>query len=130
MTWQLTVDIPDGAWMTMNRDYGRTGYKKTLTDWLKNITIDAINTQKPGPLPDPCFLVWDIHYPKGVSRKADPENSAPTCKVIQDTLVHMGLIADDNGDHITSKTWRRGPNLTERGKHRIVLTAIDQEVPF
>ncbi len=121
--WVLALEVPSSMWMSANREYGRGGYKKRLVTDLQRLTMLAARAAQVLPMPDPCDVLWTIRYPKGVTWKADPENSAPTCKPILDALVAAGYIEDDAPRHIHQRAWERGPNLNVRGLYRVTLTA-------
>ena len=119
----VRFEIPAGLWMTANRDYGHGGWKKTIVNQLHEIAGWSAIDQNLQHFPDPCQIAWIITYPKGTGRKADPDNSYPTVKAILDGLVKLGYIADDNADHIVSRTYRRSAqNHNEQGMHTITLT--------
>lgn len=125
--WQLTIVIPASMWMTANRDYGRTGYKQRMVTGLQQLAGLAARAANLPAMPDPCDLTWTIAYPKGVG-PADAPNSYPTCKALLDGLVRAGYITDDNHRHVIHQTWVRGPNLTVKGRHQIMVTATKTEV--
>ena len=127
MTWTLTIDIPNSAWMTANRDYGRGGWKKRLVTDLQNLAVIVAGKNRMPSIPAPCDITWTIHYPKGVTWKADPENSAPTCKAILDGLVNAGYLEDDAPRFIRRRTWERGENLDVKGQYQIAMTATPVE---
>ena len=121
-TWTVTVNIPSNMWMSANRPIRHHAQRQRIIRDLQWLITAAINSQQPGPLPDPCTLTWTIQYPKGTTRKADAPNSYPTCKALLDGIVQTGVIKDDNNTHITAQTWQRGPNLTRTGRHQITIT--------
>lgn len=125
----LTVafTIPDGLWMSGNRDYGHGGWKKSMVDQLQEIAGWSAVAQKLDHFPDPCDVLWLIAYPKGTGRTADPDNAFPTCKPLLDGLVKLGYLVDDNPTHVGRRSYERDMNLPEQHVHRITLTATPVE---
>lgn len=64
-----------------------------------------------------------IQYP--TNAKADPQNAEPTVKPIIDGLVDVGLLPDDNHEHLEGPDLRRADGLCARGFHKVFLVVTD-----
>ena len=124
----LTFTIPRDLWLTANRDLPNRGHKARIVRDLQ--TIAQVAARGHEPIPGPVLAAWEIRYPKGVARKADPPNAYPTTKALLDGLVRAGILEDDSSDHVIEHHYRRGPNLDRAGDHEVRLTLVSQEVPW
>jgi hypothetical protein len=116
----LTLDLPPALWMSANRPITNHGHRQRVIEMIHALTHDVARMQRLPAADGTVRATWTIHYPKGVTKKADPPNSYPTCKAILDALVPEWLV-DDSAQFVTFQGWQRGPNLDERGWHRVVL---------
>lgn len=126
----LTIRVPAALWLSSNRPVTNHAHRARIIRDLHTLTRDAYGPTLPAHIPGPVAAHWQIRYPKGVSRKADPPNAYPTTKAILDAIVNDGILRDDSADVIVSHTYRRGANLTETGWHEVQLTLVSQEVPW
>lgn len=126
MSDTLTVEIPRDYWLSMNRQVPNHAYRRRLVDTLHTLTVAAATRQHLAAPGAPVHVDWTVHYPKGVGDMADAVNAAPTTKAILDALCPRWLTGDDRR-YVRSETFRRGPNLDQRGGHLIVLRLIPEE---
>lgn len=123
MTRTLSVSVPRDYWLTANRTVVNHAYRRRLITAIHDITAAAARAQSLDAAPGKVVADWTIHYPKGVG-EADPTNAHPTCKAILDALVPRYVIKDSS-TVVVEERYRRGPNLTQPGRHVVVLTLLD-----
>jgi hypothetical protein len=121
----LTLDLTPALWMSSNRPITRHGHKGRIVRAIHELAQDEARRQNLAPLTGRFIADWTIHYPKGVRMdKGDAANAHPTCKAILDALV-PDWIADDGPRYVAEERYRRGPNLDERGWHRVTLRLVE-----
>ena len=119
----LTFTIPPSLWLTSNRAPHNRGHRARQVADLQAIAALIARTQGATPIVGPVAAEWEVRYPKGVRRdKGDPVNASVTTKALMDGIVRAGVLEDDGPLHVTSETFRRGPNLTVASLHEITLT--------
>jgi hypothetical protein len=117
----LTVDLTSSMWLTANRTIVHHGHRNAVIQRIHALVQDVARATSLQPIAGRVVVTWTIHYPKGVrTDKGDPTNAHPTCKAILDALVPQWL-EDDGPRFVTFEGYQRGPNLDERGWHRVVL---------
>ena len=126
----LTFTIPPSLWLTSNRAPHNRGHRARQVADLQAIAVLIALAQGAVPVVGPVAACWTVRYPKGVRRdKGESSNSQPTTKALLDGIVRAGILEDDGPLHVTSETFRRGPNLTVASLHEITLTLTPQEPP-
>ncbi len=124
----LTFTIPASLWLTSNRSPHNRGHRARQVADLQAIAALVAREQKAKPIVGPVAAEWEVRYPKGVrTDKGDPVNASVTTKALMDGIVRAGILVDDGPLHVTSETFRRGPNLTVASLHEITLTLTPQE---
>lgn len=123
MTHELTLTIGRDQWMSANRILTNHQYRRRIIDGLHTLTAATARQQHLDRIRVPVVADWTIHYPLGVGHKADPTNAHPVCKAILDALAPVWL-TDDSPRFVVEERYRRGPNLTVRELHRVVLRLI------
>lgn len=121
----LTFSIPPGLWLTANRHHANRAYRARIVRDLHDLAVAVARQARNEAIYGPVAADWTVRYPKGVRKdKGDASNAQPTCKALLDGLVQVGLLEDDGPQHVSSETYRRGPNLIVPSLHeiRLVLT--------
>jgi hypothetical protein len=123
--------IPPNLWLTSNRHTVNRGHKAAIVGGIQRLAAAAAKQQGLAPITGLVHVHWEVRYPKGVRLdKGEASNAQPTTKALLDGIVRAGFLADDGPKYVVAETFRRGPNLTERGIHVIRLVLTPQAIPF
>lgn len=71
------------------------------------------------PVFDRCMVAVSVMYPR--QGRADPANVSPVVKALLDGLTDAGFWADDDSEHVVAVTYRRDPEKSQRGTHKVTL---------
>jgi len=127
MSATITVDVPRELWLSSNRPVRIHAHKARIVRALHVLGHAAAVRAHLTPQQGPLVACWTVQYPRGVRwDKGDAANSAPTTKALLDALVPTWL-ADDGPRDIAEERFRRGPNLTVPGIHRVTLELREEE---
>lgn len=96
----------------------RMAAAKTEAGW-------AIRIARPAPADGPVALT--LHWRPAIRRRRDVDNPMPTLKAVADALVELGVLADDDSDHVPQMACRIHP--TQHGQRPamwLTITPIEE----
>jgi len=113
---EVTVDVPDGLWMTSNMrlHWARRAERSRGLRYLGLCAVRHV------PAMARAHIVCTIAYPGG--GRADPANAWPTIKPLVDGMVDAGMLPDDNSHCLIGPDMRRAPHRAPKHHHHITFT--------
>lgn len=125
-TQQLTIDVPEGAWLSSN-DRRHWADVKRRRKILRSMGKSAAIKARTRPV-KVAAITAHIQYATG--GRADPNNAQDTTKPLIDGLVDAGVLVDDDSAHVLGPDHRRDTGRSPRGWHRVRLVIVEQEVDW
>lgn len=129
MVINIGYEIPDNEWWTQNKrghwrvKYAHTSAVKARATLIARSAKQAISTAEGRSMDRPaftrCHVTAYVAYP--TNNRADPENAAPMVKAILDAMTETGWWPDDDSRHLIGPDYRRDPEKTRKGWHRITM---------
>lgn len=120
---ELAFPVPQGMWMSSNGrlHWGeRARRSRMLRDMARLIGQSRRRRDGLGmPVFGRCAVTVTVTYPR--NGRADPANASPTVKALLDGLTDAGFWPDDDSEHVTAVTYRRGTGRGEPGTHMVTL---------
>lgn len=125
----LCFVIDSSLWMTSNHRLFWAD-KARRTDGLRGYACiegrNLINRERlERPVFTRCTVTVTVAYP--LNQRADPANTSPVVKALLDGLTDAGFWPDDDSEHVVAVTYRRDPEKSRRGTHKVTLTITEAD---
>lgn len=123
-TQTLTIDVPEGAWLSSN-DRRHWADVKRRRQILRSMGKSAAIKAHLQPVQHAAITAY-IQYATG--GRADPNNAQDTTKPLIDGMVDAGIFVDDSSEYILGPDHRRDTGRAPKYWHRVRLVIVEQEV--
>ena len=125
-TQQLTIDVPEGAWLSSN-DRRHWADVKRRRQILRLMGKSAAIKARLQPIQHAAITAY-IQYATG--GRADPNNAQDTTKPLIDGMVDAGIFVDDSSEYILGPDHRRDTGRAPKHWHRVRLVIVEQQAEF
>ena len=125
-TQELTIDVPEGAWLSSNdrRHWADVKRRRAI---LRSMGKSAAIEARLEPVKHAAITAY-IQYATG--GRADPNNAQDTTKPLIDGMVDAGVFVDDSSEFVIGPDHRRDTGRAPKHWHRVRLVIVEQEVSF